>query len=113
MTTPTGRVAFTDSLPVDVLMKSAPAIMATWLARATFTSVARSPVPRITFMWAPPHASRKARTSSYSACHAPASAWARVITTSISCAPAATDRSEEHTSELQSHHDLVCRLLLE
>ena len=25
------------------------------------------------------------------------------------CAP----RSEEHTSELQSHHDLVCRLLLE
>src|SRR5437773_6503079 len=27
---------------------------------------------------------------------------------------AATEvRSEEHTSELQSHHDLVCRLLLE
>src|SRR5437773_8676278 len=25
----------------------------------------------------------------------------------------AADRSEEHTSELQSHHDLVCRLLLE
>jgi len=25
----------------------------------------------------------------------------------------ATTRSEEHTSELQSHHDLVCRLLLE
>src|SRR5437773_5748845 len=24
-----------------------------------------------------------------------------------------TDRSEEHTSELQSHHDLVCRLLPE
>ena len=24
-----------------------------------------------------------------------------------------TGRSEEHTSELQSHHDLVCRLLLE
>src|SRR6266540_7181833 len=23
------------------------------------------------------------------------------------------DRSEEHTSELQSHHDIVCRLLLE
>src|SRR5437773_2006965 len=28
--------------------------------------------------------------------------WANVCT-----------RSEEHTSELQSHHDLVCRLLLE
>src|SRR5437773_9440158 len=27
--------------------------------------------------------------------------------------PAAEPRSEEHTSELQSHHDLVCRLLLE
>src|SRR5947207_11404937 len=26
---------------------------------------------------------------------------------------AATARSEEHTSELQSHSDLVCRLLLE
>src|SRR5436190_16398363 len=28
-------------------------------------------------------------------------------------AEAATVRSEEHTSELQSHSDLVCRLLLE
>src|SRR5437667_8112513 len=27
--------------------------------------------------------------------------------------PAHNARSEEHTSELQSHHDLVCRLLLE
>src|SRR5438034_6145822 len=27
--------------------------------------------------------------------------------------PAAARRSEEHTSELQSHSDLVCRLLLE
>src|SRR5437773_4993215 len=27
--------------------------------------------------------------------------------------PAVDPRSEEHTSELQSHHDLVCRLLLE
>src|SRR6266540_4734468 len=25
----------------------------------------------------------------------------------------AADRSEEHTSELQSHHEIVCRLLLE
>src|SRR5436190_10041814 len=28
-------------------------------------------------------------------------------------APPVTRRSEEHTSELQSHSDLVCRLLLE
>src|SRR6266851_6577000 len=27
--------------------------------------------------------------------------------------PRPARRSEEHTSELQSHHDLVCRLLLE
>src|SRR5438034_5454962 len=27
--------------------------------------------------------------------------------------PAGEERSEEHTSELQSHSDLVCRLLLE
>src|SRR5437773_6932798 len=27
--------------------------------------------------------------------------------------PRGDRRSEEHTSELQSHHDLVCRLLLE
>src|SRR6266540_5888954 len=27
--------------------------------------------------------------------------------------PCCRRRSEEHTSELQSHHDLVCRLLLE
>src|SRR5437773_6764358 len=27
--------------------------------------------------------------------------------------PTGSARSEEHTSELQSHHDLVCRLLLE
>src|SRR5436190_18474375 len=39
------------------------------------------------------------------------------ITVSISSSPsrieAETPRSEEHTSELQSHSDLVCRLLLE
>src|SRR5438034_5723874 len=29
------------------------------------------------------------------------------------CHYGATNRSEEHTSELQSHSDLVCRLLLE
>src|SRR5437773_2993965 len=29
------------------------------------------------------------------------------------CRPLGSRRSEEHTSELQSHHDLVCRLLLE
>src|SRR5437773_7894607 len=32
---------------------------------------------------------------------------------SFSYASRNSRRSEEHTSELQSHHDLVCRLLLE
>src|SRR5437667_9267167 len=32
---------------------------------------------------------------------------------SMNGSPTCTLRSEEHTSELQSHHDLVCRLLLE
>src|SRR3982751_7150286 len=31
----------------------------------------------------------------------------------ILCGPSAAARSEEHTSELQSRSDLVCRLLLE
>src|SRR5436190_1021370 len=91
ITTPTGSTAFTDSLPVDVLMKSAPAIIATMLARATLVSVARSPVPRIAFMCARPQASRNARTSAYSAGQSPVRTCARVITMSISCAPAATE----------------------
>src|SRR5438034_8028355 len=32
---------------------------------------------------------------------------------SVASLPARCARSEEHTSELQSHSDLVCRLLLE
>src|SRR5438034_1488784 len=36
-----------------------------------------------------------------------------VTTFARSCSPGESSRSEEHTSELQSHSDLVCRLLLE
>src|SRR5437773_6800696 len=36
----------------------------------------------------------------------------KVVAGWAAAAPA-SPRSEEHTSELQSHHDLVCRLLLE
>src|SRR3970282_2975908 len=46
----------------------------------------------------------------------PISSAASVPGASWRCSVAASavgDRSEEHTSELQSHHDLVCRLLLE
>src|SRR5437868_13969324 len=38
---------------------------------------------------------------------------ARAARASRSCCEAAKARSEEHTSELQSRFDLVCRLLLE
>src|SRR5438132_9842267 len=37
----------------------------------------------------------------------------RLITCRAKAGTAKTARSEEHTSELQSHSDLVCRLLLE
>lgn len=59
-----GRVALTGSLPVDVLMKSAPAIMQTADARATLVYVPSSPVARMALTWAAPQASRKARISS-------------------------------------------------
>ncbi len=91
MTRPTGRVALVGSLPVEVLMKSAPACMDTRLALAMLVSVASSPVPRMTFMWASPQASRKARTSSYRASHSPRSTRPRVMTMSISLAPSATE----------------------
>src|SRR5690349_24003503 len=62
--------------------------------------------------------------SSFSARQANASPWgaaSRIFAPSICRSPsrqtmaasAKKDRSEEHTSELQSRRDLVCRLLLE
>src|SRR5437773_9125839 len=38
--------------------------------------------------------------------------WGRVADRAVHAAGRA-ERSEEHTSELQSHHEFVCRLLLE
>src|SRR5438132_10907167 len=35
------------------------------------------------------------------------------VSNMFGCVKLETSRSEEHTSELQSHSDLVCRLLLE
>src|SRR5437773_7338723 len=41
-------------------------------------------------------------------------AFGRTFTYTLNLTRCLADlRSEEHTSELQSHHDLVCRLLLE
>src|SRR6266540_6753308 len=39
--------------------------------------------------------------------------WLRDCHRSVPLPPRGWARSEEHTSELQSHHDLVCRILLE
>src|SRR5260221_238782 len=45
----------------------------------------------------------------------PMKCWpaAPLASTSWATSPSSSKRSEEHTSELQSHSDLVCRLLLE
>ena len=48
----TGRVAAGLILPVEVLMKSAPAAIARSDARRTLSYVPSSPVSRITFRWA-------------------------------------------------------------
>src|SRR5437667_6529137 len=46
-------------------------------------------------------------------CWPPNPKFAATMTISIAPRELWIWRSEEHTSELQSHHDLVCRLLLE
>src|SRR5208283_5740235 len=46
-------------------------------------------------------------------CWVRGSSRARAIHPSRSISRDSARRSEEHTSELQSHHDLVCRILLE
>src|SRR5690349_23886841 len=44
---------------------------------------------------------------------APSASGSRAIQRRCADSPSTTSRSEEHTSELQSRRDLVCRLLLE
>src|SRR5207249_9118522 len=68
-----------------------------------YTTLFRSPAP-----WPSCTAPSTSARSRWSAgCRARRSAAVR------GWSPAATSRSEEHTSELQSRFDLVCRLLLE
>jgi len=54
----TFKLALVVSLPVEVLMKSAPAIMQTIDALATLRIVANSPVARMVLMRESPQASR-------------------------------------------------------
>ena len=63
ITSATCRLALVASMPVDVLMKSAPAIIQTIEARATLVKVPSSPVEIIVFMCTSPQACRKALIS--------------------------------------------------
>src|SRR5947207_7123835 len=69
-----------------------------------YTTLFRSPVPR-----ASPPTAPSARSSPHTT--APCTGCSARRTTARPTS--ASWRSEEHTSELQSHSDLVCRLLLE
>src|SRR5437667_7243357 len=58
---------------------------------------------------------RSLKRAAYRAARSSPNQCARMLRCHLSRlhASPAIERSEEHTSELQSHHDLVCRLLLE
>jgi hypothetical protein len=74
-------------------MKSAPAIIATHEARATFSSVCSSPVARMAFRCAGRRLARKARSFVVERRQSCVSAWRRLMTMSTSRAPAATESS--------------------
>src|SRR5260221_10180016 len=56
---------------------------------------------------------RSSSSCSRDTCAARPSRWERAPSSGERSAATSSSRSEEHTSELQSHSDLVCRLLLE
>src|SRR5438034_7136980 len=82
-------------------------VAATGLAKLRFSAVlARHPSRATTMAVSPRSASKPPRE--------PESNDAATATVAITASDTrAATRSEEHTSELQSHSDLVCRLLLE
>src|SRR5215475_15005895 len=90
MTRVTGSVAAGATLPVEVLMKSAPASIASQEARRTLSSVPSSPVSRITFRCASPQAPRTAAISSNTSWYRPDRKAPLSMTMSTSSAPAAT-----------------------
>src|SRR3712207_8985043 len=65
--------------------------------------------PYTTLFRSPPPASRAAAAG----CRGRAARRSGAAGSRAPCAPPAPERSEEHTSELQSRQYLVCRLLLE
>src|SRR5437868_9042703 len=79
-----------------------------------YTTLFRSTFPGKISAYATPAAGAVPRAALTSEAHWP---LARVLSTSATVwspiKPVKVGRSEEHTSELQSRFDLVCRLLLE
>src|SRR5437773_9422184 len=67
------------------------------------------PAPGTTLMLKLASWLRTSSTNPPACAYHPPPIWPAVQVRFFCCAHAA--RSEEHTSELQSHHDLVCRLL--
>src|SRR5947207_12288148 len=82
-----------------------------------FTATATTQIYTLSLHDALPISARAARTRNRgrgSIPSSPATAGRGLRSSGRGCArDAGNDRSEEHTSELQSHSDLVCRLLLE
>src|SRR5437773_8158043 len=78
--------------------------------RLRFTRSSTLTLPALTLAVYPRWPSSE-RTSMWD-CGSPVGISASSLRVEGSITPTAF-RSEEHTSELQSHHDLVCRLLLE
>src|SRR2546427_7999936 len=71
--------------------------------------------PYTTLFRSPPKTPYRA-PKPWSPCCPPASTWkasSSAVTARPACCSALPRRSEEHTSELQSQSNLVCRLLLE
>ena len=93
MTSVTPGVAPLAALPVEVLMKSAPASMASIDACRTWSYEPSSAVSRMTFRCASPQASLTRTISSITRVSSPARKASREITMSISSAPAATASS--------------------
>src|SRR5260370_2453283 len=73
-----------------------------------YTTLFRSISSAMRLLMAPRAAERRWRTSAQGS-----SSFRARMSSSASRQPVAPSRSEEHTSELQSHLNLVCRLLLE
>src|SRR5204863_5995472 len=61
----------------------------------------------------PPRSTLFPYTTLFRSSIVPTRCWSRTRKSDTASATCAVRRSEEHTSELQSRRDLVCRLLLE